>query len=493
MAAPDELYDVAIIGYGPVGATLGHLLGLSGVKTMILDREEAPYPLPRAVHFDDEVMRVFQAIGLAEQIEAVCRKNIGMQFIDKAGKLLLDWPRPQEIGRHGWYASYRFHQPDLENILRAAMPMRSSVAVLTGCNVTEVTVDGPECSLKYDQISTGKEGRIRAKYVVGCDGARSLTRQTMGSETQDYAFHERWLVVDVLLNRPKPELGDWTIQYCNPDRPATFVRGPQNRRRWEISLKDDEPSETMTNPSEIWRLLANWLAPDEAEIERAAVYTFHALVAKSWRQGRLMLAGDAAHQTPPFMGQGMCAGIRDVSNLAWKLALVVQGKSDALLLDSYQSERRPNAETYITTAVRLGGLINTAGTRAALEAAFPTPDGSARMQSIAPPLGPGLGQGPFAGQLFGQPVLADGQRMDRATGYRPALVVDQSLAQDLTLPDGLALVSSRNAPDVQAELDRLAVKAVLVRPDGYIQGTALDKNGTLALIAAALPSPTDPK
>ena len=170
----------------------------------------------------------------------------------------------------------------------------------------------------------------------------------------DHGFHERWLVIDALLRRDKPELGDHTIQYCNPARPMTYVRSPQNRRRWEITVLDDEDSAAIAEPETVWRLLARWIVPHEAELERTAVYTFHSLIAEEWRSGRLLLAGDAAHQTPPFMGQGMCAGIRDAANLAWKLAMYVQDQADEILLDSYQTERRPHTRAYIETAIRLG-------------------------------------------------------------------------------------------------------------------------------------------
>lgn len=485
MTEPCETYDVVIVGYGPVGATLGHLLGRCGVKTLILERDIEPYPLPRAVHFDDEVMRVFQSIGLAEQVAAISRVNIGMRFVDPGGKLLLDWPRPQQVGRQGWHASYRFHQPDLEAILRRTMPLRTSVTTRLGCEAIKVIDHGNHCT-----IQANDNRLVKAGYVIGCDGARSILRQTMATEMRDYGFHERWLVVDLLLNQPKPDLGDWSIQHCDPDRPATYVRGPENRRRWEISLKPGETTERMTNPAEIWRLLAKWIIPSEATLERAAVYTFHALIAQNWRCGRLLLAGDAAHQTPPFMGQGMCAGIRDAANLAWKLALVVQNKADTGLLDSYQSERLPNAAAYITTAVRLGGLINTAGTRAALEAAFPTPDGSARMESIAPTLGAGIGKGIHAGRLFGQPRLQNGDLMDTACGYRSVLVVDEKLAKAASFPQDLQVLTQKDAPDIAKELALAGVKAALIRPDGYIQGTANNAQSLASLIVTALPSPT---
>ncbi len=185
-------------------------------------------------------------------------------------------------------------------------------------------------------------------------------------------FKERWLVADLLLKRPKPELGDHTIQYCNPERPATYARGPGDRRRWEIAVRDDEQTDAICRPDAVWPLLQRWIDPDEAELERAAVYTFQSIVADQWRKGRLLIAGDAAHRTPPFMGQGMCAGVRDAANLAWKLALAAKGLAPASILDSYGTERAPHAREYIETAVRLGRLINASGTREALGCGIPS-------------------------------------------------------------------------------------------------------------------------
>ena len=482
----EEEFDVVIVGYGPVGATLAHLLGIHGVKTLVLEREPAAYHLPRAVHFDDEVMRVFQSIGLADRIAAKTRINPGMRFVDADGRLLLDWPRPQEVGPQGWHASYRMHQPDLEQVLRDGLAARESVTVRTRCEAFSVEDRGDHVHLRYEDMSRGRIQRIRARYVVGCDGARSLVRRFIESGMEDYGFHERWLVVDVLLKRPKPELGDHSIQHCNPARPATYVRGPGDRRRWEITVLPHEDATCIATAPEVWKLLAGWITPAEAELERAAVYTFHSLIAERWRRGRLFLAGDAAHQTPPFMGQGMCAGIRDAANLGWKLALALEGRGGEGLLDSYQSERHPNAREYITTAVRLGGLINTCGTEAALRAAMPTPDGTARMESIAPPLGHGLGLGHHAGRLFGQPRLPDGRRMDDVTGHAPILVTEPSLVADLHVPAGVALVTTEEAPDAAAHLARFSTRAALLRPDRYVFGTA-ETAEELADLLAALP------
>lgn len=487
-----EQYDVAIVGYGPAGATLAHLLGQCGLKTLVLERESAHYHLPRAVHFDAEVMRVFQWIGVAEEMEPLTHRHPGMKFVAPDGSLLLDWPRPQGEGPQGWRANYRFHQPDLEALLRDHLARRPMVTVRTRCDVFHLDDTGDAVELRFEDMSRGKVERCRAKYVVGCDGARSLVRRYIESGMEDYGFHERWLVVDLILHEDKPALGDHSIQYCVPERPATYVRTPGLRRRWEITVQPDEDSNDICKPERVWELLSDWITPEEAEMERTAVYTFHSLVAEDWRKGRLLLAGDACHQTPPFMGQGMCAGTRDVANLYWKLALICQGKvtgaAAEALLDSYETERKPNAREYIQTAVRLGGLINTAGTEEALRAALPSADGSARMESIAPPIGPGLGVGDKSGRLFGQPRLSDGTLMDDLYRHQFVVVAEDTLAEGLTLPDGVALVttSSSNAAE---HLARLGARATVLRPDRHTLGGADTPEDLAALLARVLPNP----
>ena len=489
----EEAFDVAIVGYGPTGAVLAHLLGLCGVRTLVLEREPAPYPLPRAIVFDDEAMRVFQWVGIADRLEPLTAPHPGMRFVDREGRLLLDWPRPQSPGLHGWRPNYRFYQPDLERLLREEMAARPTVTVRTRCEAFLARDDGDHVHLRYENMANGRVHRVRARYVVGCDGARSLIRRFIESPMTDHGFHERWLVVDMLLKRDMPELGDHSVQHCDPEQPMTYVRGPFNRRRWEMAVPDDADSAIVSSPPEVWKRLARWITPDDAEIERTAVYTFHSLVATRWRQGRLLIAGDAAHQTPPFMGQGMCTGIRDAANLGWKLALACRGIGGERLLDSYQSERLPHATEYIRTAVRLGGLINTAGTETALRAAMPDAGGGAKMESIQPPLGPGLGEGPHRGRLFGQPKLADGTPMDRTVGHVFVLVCSHDLAAEIALPEGVALVTTQNAPDVAAHLARFGTRAALLRPDRFVLGTAGTAQATADLLSRLLPSARPPR
>lgn len=470
-------YDVAIVGYGPVGATLAALLGRAGISVVVFDKEVDIYDLPRAVHFDDEVMRIFQSAGISNELVEKVRINPGMRFVDWSGKLLLDWPRPAGISSQGWNTSYRFHQPDLEIILRKAVARFGTIDVKTGHEVISAKNSTDHVTLTVQNRSSDERYPIECSYMVGCDGARSSTRAFMNTHMDDLGFRERWLVVDLLLTKPRPDLGDFSVQYCDPDRSATYVRGPENRRRWEIALRKSDAGLDFADPKTIWDQLSAWITPSDAELERSAIYEFRSVVASQWVAGRMVLAGDSAHQTPPFMGQGMCAGIRDVSNLAWKLIAALKGPQGPKLLASYKSERAPHVQQYIEMAVKLGRLINASNTQAALASAFPQADGSARITSIAPPLGPGLWQenDEHAMQLSHQLKLSDGTWMDDKLGLDAGLLISTELqnsgAAALHKFTGHILPTSPH-PTIERWLKQLDAECVLVRPDRYVFGTA---------------------
>jgi len=472
--------DVAIIGCGPVGALLANLLGLQGVKTLVVDREAAIYNLPRAVHFDDEVMRLLQTVGLAEAMLPLVHVSPGMKFVSDNGRLLLDWPRPQERGPQGWHASYRFHQPELERVLRDGLSRFPSVSLRYRTEVFAIDEEPDAVVVRYEDLATGGLATRRARYVVGCDGARSLVRRLIGAPMEDLGFHEVWLVVDAILKRPRPDLGDWSVQYCNRQRPATYVRGTGDRRRWEIAVLPGEDGAAISQTEKVFELLKPWVGPEDVELERSAVYSFHSAIATRWRKGRLMIAGDSAHLTPPFLGQGMCAGMRDAGNLAWKLGRVLRGRNDEGLLDTYQAERAPHVREYIELAVRLGGLINTKAMEAAVPGAVIEGGEAARMSSIKPKLGPGLAagwNGP-ARQIAPQPRLANGARLDDRVGYRFAALMRPDFAASLPaeiverLADRDVMVVADDAPEQQAWLQAADAPAVLVRPDRYVLGAA---------------------
>lgn len=488
-----EDFDVVIVGRGPVGATLANLLGLCGVRTLVLEREARTYHLPRAVHFDDECMRVFQTIGLAEAILPHVILSPGMLFLDANGKMLLDWSRPRTLTPMGWHLSYRFHQPDLENVLIGGFARWPHVSLRNRCDVFALDQDETGVRVRYEDLSNGRLCEARAGYVIGCDGARSLVRRFIDSGTDDLGFHERWLVIDALLKRPRDDLGDYSLQHCDPARPATYVRGTGTRRRWEITVLPDEDSNDVAQPAKVWELLSRWITPDDAEIERASVYTFHSVIAQRWRNGRLLLAGDSAHQTPPFLGQGMCAGIRDAANLAWKLASVIEGGAAPDLLDTYQSERLPHVREFIELAIRLGGVINTKAIEAGLAAGEARENAPVKLEVKKPLLGPGLVSAdlPLAGHLAPQFTLCDDSRSDDRTGYSHVLLVETAaaLSSPLALSQaGIKVLTSDDAKAVGGWLREHGIIAALVRPDRYVRDTARNQSELDRLIAAVAPS-----
>lgn len=457
----------------------------------MLEKEAAAYHLPRAVHFDDEVMRLFQSLGLADTLLPYLALSTGMRFLAPDGRIILDWSRLQPTKPHGWNSSYRFHQPELEDVLRHGLKRWPSVTVRERCEAFAVDEQVDSAVIRFEDLSSGKLQAVTARYVVGCDGARSLIRRLIDSGLVDLGFHERWLVVDVVLKRPRPDLGDISIQFCDPQRPATYVRGVGDRRRWEITLKDDEPS-LMAEPTHVWSLLSRWITPDDATLERSAVYTFHSVIAETWRHGRLLVAGDAAHQTPPFLGQGMCAGMRDAANLGWKLAGVLRGEFGDDLLETYQAERFPHVREYIELAVKLGGIINTKAADVALPNTSRNAENAQQLRVEKPRIGRGFhfGRSDQIGRLITQPALSDGTRLDDRVGSRFCLLIERDLAAALPAAlarelDARGVCVDSTHPEVADWLRSTGHRAVLARPDRYVFGTADDAAELAALVAAA--------
>ena len=477
LISAEQIFDVAIIGYGPTGATLANLLAQEGHQVLVIEREADIYNLPRAVHFDDETMRVFQTVGIAEKLSQRVHINPGMKFQDNNDNVLLDWPRDQHITAHGWHASYRLHQPDLETLLRQKLNQKTNVHEALECQAQTLKDNSDHVEI------TCNNKVFKARYVVGCDGANSLVRKSINDDMKDFGFRERWLVVDVILNKPRPDLGDHSIQFCDSQRPMTYCRNPGLRRRWEITILKDESDEEIRSEERVWELLARWISQYEAQLERSAVYTFRSAIARQWHSGRLLIAGDAAHLTPPFMGQGMCMGIRDAANLAWKLTEVLKSGRGNSLLKSYQAERSPHAQAYIETAIRLGGLINSMDSDSALQMAQNQSNndqskGETTIKSIQPKLGASshlhsLGEQPenSVGLSFAQPLLNSGTvRFDELAGCKHALITRKSLQNKA--PEGFIALSADDQPSLETELDKLGANAVWVRPDRYIGAIA---------------------
>ncbi|OFX00392.1 MAG: hypothetical protein A3D94_22270 [Alphaproteobacteria bacterium RIFCSPHIGHO2_12_FULL_66_14] len=459
--------DVAIVGCGPVGALLANLLGHAGLSVDVYDRETEIYALPRAVHFDGEVMRVFQAAGLADRIAGATRPSpYGARYEDAAGRTLLIRHGTEGPGPHGWSGSWYFHQPLLEAILREGLARFPNVRVHLGHEVRSV-----------DDLT--------ARYVVGCDGARSLVRRAIGSRQVDLGLHQPWLVVDLLCDPASPRtqaLPLHSLQFCDPIRPMTLVNVNGERRRWEIMLMPGDDQDRLTKPEIFWPMIERWLGPQDARIERAAVYTFHSVVQEGWRKGRLLLAGDSCHQTPPFLGQGMCAGMRDASNLAWKLAAVLKGGAPDSLLDTYESERRPHVTEFIELAVRLGAVIQATDPQAIADRNHRFAKGTEMFDFPQPQLGPGWrmdGASPV-GTIFPQPRLEDGRLMDEAIGQRFAIVGERSLLAGLKTT---AVLLPGAGGDWLAAHE---ARAAILRPDRYIFALARDRSELLEATERAL-------
>jgi 3-(3-hydroxy-phenyl)propionate hydroxylase len=477
-------FDVAIIGAGPVGAYLGNLLGIAGLRVLLVDREFDIYQLPRAVHFDGEVMRAFQAAGLADTIAKIARASSkGMHFVSASGQTLLIRRAYEGVGPHDWASNYYVHQPHLEVVLRGGLRRFPAVTTQFGHEVVDLAEDARGVTLSITDLNTETKSALRASYVVGCDGARSLVRRVIGSQSEDLGLHQPWLVVDAILKPYSARvraLPEHTVQLCDPARPMTVVNVDGIRRRWEIMLMPGDDLEAITQPANVWRMLARWITPEDGELERAALYTFHSVVARGWRRGRLMLAGDSCHQTPPFLGQGMCAGIRDGLNLAWKLAAVVDGRAADRILDTYETERRPHVHAFIKLAVELGTIIQTTDPAVARERDASFAAGQPKMfDSPQPQLGPGarLDAAPPVGEIFPQPRLDDGRRFDDVTGGRFAMVAEAGFIAGLTddlharlMAAGVAVVTEP-ARGILSWLTANKVLSALIRPDAYVFAT----------------------
>ncbi|MGP4002939.1 bifunctional 3-(3-hydroxy-phenyl)propionate/3-hydroxycinnamic acid hydroxylase MhpA [Streptomyces sp. 8N706] len=353
----ETVCDVAVVGAGPVGQALALLLGLRGRRVVVVEQRTRPFGLPRAVALDDEVSRLLARAGLGAELREITEPAADYEWRNAAGQTLLRyaWDGP---GPAGWPRTSMFTQPRLERLLAERIARIPGLEIRTGCTGTAVTEREGWAELAYER-DDGRTGVLRAAYVVGCDGAHSLVRRAMGPERGfgGTDFCHDWLVVDVVPHEARA----WSpanLQLCDPVRPTTAVSGGPGRRRFEFMRLPGETLAELNRPEAAWRLIEPWgLTPANAAMERHAVYTFRAACAERWRRGRVLLAGDAAHVMPPFAGQGLCSGLRDAANLAWKLDLVLGAAAPVRLLDSYAHERREHVRAVVGLSVDLGRLI----------------------------------------------------------------------------------------------------------------------------------------
>lgn len=436
-------FDVLISGLGPTGATLAGLLGQRGLRVAVFDRLPDLYPLPRAIGLDHEAMRIVQELGVSGRMAGHIADYRPSEYLGMDGKLIkrLDvMPEPHPLA---WAPNYVFDQPAFERVIRERLTELATVRTFLEAEVLDSGQDDSRAWAKVKLKEQAEPVRFTGQYLVACDGGSSPIRKRAGIQLEDLGFDEPWLVVDAMVPDEKlRELPQTQVQYCEAQRPSTFVVGPGNHRRWEIMLEPGESADGEFPDAQLWPLLERWIKPGEAHLMRRAAYRFHGLVARAWRKGRILLAGDAAHMTPPFMAQGMVQGLRDAHNLAWKLERVLEGQSSDRLLDTYFDERCPHVRQTTLTAMELGRVIceRDPEKARARDAALRAQQGgvvkTAYRQQMIPSLAGGLiAQGASAaGTMFPQPWIVCEDfvgRMDDLLGSRTLVVLDGDLPDEL--------------------------------------------------------------
>jgi 3-(3-hydroxy-phenyl)propionate hydroxylase len=345
--------DVAVIGAGPCGITMANLLSLYGVRAVVIDAQPGVYEYPRAVGIDDESLRTFQSLGIVRRLLEDIIQNTPIRYYTSWGRLMAHVE--PSVRPFGFPRRNNFLQPLFEAALREKAAASDTVELWLGARLTGYEQDADGVMAHIERNGESEAVTLRAKYLVGADGGRSTVRKIAGVEMTGSTGPSKWLVVDVAddeLDAP------YSAVYCDPVRPVLMVPLPYGHRRWEFKLDDAADETALTDPS---RVLTELIAPcygttPPPRVLRSAVYVHHSRTAERFRAGRVFLAGDAAHLQPPFFGQGMNSGIRDATNLAWKLALVVKGSAGDSLLDTYDSERREHAATMVDFATRMGQM-----------------------------------------------------------------------------------------------------------------------------------------
>lgn len=481
-------FDVVIVGFGPVGAVAACWLGQAGVRTLVVEKSRSIWEIPRAMALDHEILRVFQNIGVVEEVLPHTAPFGASEHYGAKGQLIRSIgvvPPPYPLG---YLPNVVFTQPPVERILRTRAEAHPSVTVSLGKELISLEQRERGVSVTI-RDEAGRDEAVNARYVIACDGASSTVRQLKNISLDDLGFDEPWLVADLIVNDSAlAKLPGVCAQYCDPARPYTYIIGPGNHRRWEIMLNPGEGPRQMEHEENVWKLLSRWLNPEDARLWRAGSYRFHALVAQKWRDRRVFLAGDAAHQQPPFIGQGMCQGVRDVTNLCWKMVSVLAGQAADELLDTYEQERSQHVRTLTERIKQIGAAICERDPKAARlrdEALLVQGGGKAPVvtrQEIVPPLQSGFlapELGPGAGTLFPQPRLSTENGLmllDHITGLGWRLFWDGRAGvkcpevsryglQALALGGELCSDSEGVAA---AWFDQHVCEAAIVRPDHYV-------------------------
>jgi 2-polyprenyl-6-methoxyphenol hydroxylase-like FAD-dependent oxidoreductase len=498
--------DVVIVGYGPVGQTAAALLAGRGHRVAVYERFADLYDLPRAVYFDDEIMQVWQSLGIVADLEDDLLPVKTYDWFGADGEPILRMEHPPSVPS-GWAPGYSFFQPRLERALDQAVRRVPTAEVHHGWSAEALVRHDDHVTLTLRRVHEPRTGEleptnetrtVRARFVLGADGANSFVREAAGIAFDDQGFAARWLVVDVRPDDVETLTGiiPSHCQWCDPARPHMHTRNGRHHRRFEFMLLHGERPEDFAGEDAVWNMLAPWFTPADGAIVRHAVYEFRGRLAETMRAGRALLVGDAAHTMPPFMGQGLCSGVRDATNVAWRLDLILRGVADERLLDDYSTERRPQSEWIVTLSTEMGRVSCQLDPQAAAER-----DAALRAADVPPPLGlPPLQDGtlatgrPLAGSRAVQGVvrLAGREgRFDDLVGKEFVLLTRHAAelpAAHAGLLEGLgAQVVALDALDdldgrLTAWFDEHGVEAVLVRPDAYVFGAVAALDDVPALV-----------
>lgn len=488
--------DVAVIGMGPTGLSLAKLLSQQGVGVAAIDRHRLPVGHPRATHLDDETMRSFQTLGLQE-LEPTFSPVGTYRFYDSQWRTLMSVAMDRGVTDQGWRSDYMFHQPDFESVLRGRLIEDPEADTYFGWEVGGLDEEGERVIVHLTEASTGNERELSAAFAVGCDGAGSLVRRATGATVTDYGATHRSLIVDIF---PFVDPGETTDRgpfiQAGVRNPLTFVPIAAPRLRFEVMLRPDDDARDFERIERVHEILSPWFRADQYRLLRADVYEWNAVVSTPWKAGLMLVAGDAAHQMPPHLGQGMCSGVRDALNLGWKLPRVLRGDSPIELLDTYESERSPHATILVTVSARMANDIESMEPEAPPTGVEPP---AKENETLRPPLGPGVvAEGDSAGTLSPQPHLSDGALLDDAVGFRFAIVGDPKCLEAVdeqtrkTWNDLDFFVLEGQHDEVIRWLGGLGASAAVLRPDRYVFGLAAatsELDDLTELLAAQLIGP----